>query len=54
MKKTQKIFSLEKALLLSDMGNKILYSEPNKKYPKYQVFVFKNTDKLQKDWNKLK
>ena len=52
--KIQKIFSLKKALLLSDMGNKILYSEPNKKYPQYQVFVFKYTDKFQKDCNKLK
>lgn len=52
--KIQKIFSQKLALLLSDMGNDILYSEPNKKYPQYQVFIFKNTDKLQKDWNKLK
>ena len=36
MRKIKKIFTLDKALLLSDMGNELLYSEPNKKYqPKY-------------------
>ena len=53
MKKIQKIFTLEKALLLSDMGNKLLYSEPNKKYPNFQVFIFRNTKKLQKDWKEI-
>lgn len=53
MRRLQKIFTLNKALLLSDMGNKILYSEPNKKYPQFQVFIFKNTKKLQEDWKTI-
>lgn len=53
MKKIKKIFTLDKALLLSDMGNELLYSEPNKKYPQFRVFIFKDTEKLRKDWNTI-
>ena len=53
MKKIQKIFTLNKALLLSDMGNELLYSEPNKKHPQFRVFIFKNTKKLRDDWNSI-
>ena len=51
--KIKKIFSLKRAILLKNMGNSILYSEQNRKYPKFQVFVFEETNKLLNDLNKL-
>ena len=50
----QKIFSKKVAIKLVSMGNQILYTEPNKKFPKLKVFCFVNTDKLNNDWNSLK
>ena len=50
----QKIFSRDKAIKLSDMGNKIIYTEPNKKFPNLQVFCFRNTEKFQNDWNSIR
>lgn len=53
MNKIKKIFTLDLALKLLDMGNKLIYSEPNKKFPQFQVFAFKDTEKLRKDWNTI-
>lgn len=50
----QKIFSLDKAIRLKEMGNQILYDEPNKKYPQYKVFCFIKDEKFINDWNKIK
>lgn len=50
----QKIFSKRVAIELLNMGNKVLYTEPNKKYPKFKVFCFINTEKLQVDRTKIK
>lgn len=49
----QKIFSLKTAIKLKDRGNEILFTETNKKYPKYRVFCFLKNDKLLKDWKDL-
>lgn len=50
----QKIFSKRVAIELLNMGNTVLYTEQNKKYPKLKVFCFINTEKLQVDRNKIK
>ncbi|MBZ9693407.1 hypothetical protein [Clostridium sp. M14] len=50
----KKIFSKRIAIALLNMGNKILYTEQNKKFPMFKVFCFINTDKLNDDWNSLK
>lgn len=50
----KKVFSKDKAIQLVSMGNKILYTEDNYKNSKLKVFCFINTDKLNKDWAKLK
>lgn len=52
--KIKKVFSLDKATQLSDMDNKILYTEDNYKNNKLKVFCFLNTDKLNEDWKKLR
>ena len=46
----KKIFSLDKAIKLRNMGNEVFFKEPNKKYPQYKVFCFIETDKFVKDW----
>ena len=53
MRNIKKLFTFAKALLLSDMGNELLYSEPNKKFQQFRVFIFKDTEKLRKDWNTI-
>ena len=50
----KKVYSLDKALKLRSMGNYWLYTEPNRKFPYYKVFVFEDTEKLNNDWKKLK
>ena len=50
----KKVYSLDKALKLRNMGNHWLYTEPNHKFPYYKVFVFEDTEKLNNDWKKLK
>ena len=50
----QRIFSKRIAIELSNMGNKILYTEKNKKFPKLKVFCFINSEKLQEDRSKIK
>ena len=50
----QKIFSKRVAIQLLNMGNTILFTEQNKKFPKLKVFCFVNTDKLNNDWNTIK
>ena len=50
----KKVYSLDKALKLRNMGNYWLYTEPNKKKPNFKVFIFENTIKLNDDWKKLK
>ena len=50
----KKVYSLDKALKLRNMGNYWLYTEPNYKFPHYKVFVFEDTEKLNNDWKKLK
>lgn len=50
----KKVFSKRKAIQLVDMGNNILYTEDNYKNNKLKVFCFVNTDKLNKDWLKIK
>lgn len=50
----KKVFSKNKAIQLLNMGNKILYTENNTKNNKLKVFCFINTEKLNKDWSKLK
>ena len=49
----KKIFTLDIALQLKDMGNEILFTEPNKKYPNLKVFVFRDTDKFRKDFKSI-
>ena len=49
-----KIFSKRVAIELLNNGNRILYTEENKKYPKLKVFCFIKTDKLIKDFNNMK
>ena len=49
-----KIFSKRVAIELLNKGNKILYTEDNKKYPKLKVFCFIETNKLRKDFNNIK
>ena len=53
MSRIKKIFTLDIALQLKDMGNEILFNEPNKKYPKLKVFVFRDTDKFRKDFKSI-
>ena len=53
MSKIKKIFTLDIALQLKDMGNEILFNEPNKKYPNLKVFVFRDTDKFRKDFKSI-
>ena len=52
--KIKKIFTLSKALELKKLGNDIIFTEPNRKFPHYKVFVFEDTEKLNNDWKKLK
>lgn len=51
--KIKKVFSLYKAIQLKNMGNEILFSEPNWKRKGFSVFCFEDTLKLKKDWNSL-
>lgn len=51
--KIKKIFSLDKAIQLETMGNKILFNEKNKKFPQYRVFCFIETEKLIEDWKTI-
>lgn len=53
MSRIKKIFTLDIALQLKDMGNEILFTEPNKKYPNLKVFVFRDTDKFRKDFKSI-
>ena len=53
MSRIKKIFTLDIALQLKDMGNEILFTEPNKKYPNLKVFVFRDTDKFRKDFKTI-
>ena len=46
-----KVFSRNKALKLIALGNRLIYTEPNKKKNWLSVFCFEDTDKLHKDWN---
>ena len=48
-----KIFKREIALKLISMGNKLIYTEPNKKKYWLVVFCFEDTDKLHEDINKI-
>lgn len=50
----KKVFSRDKAIQLANMGNKVLYTEDNHKNSKFKVFCFINTEKLTKDWDRLK
>lgn len=50
----KKVFSRNMAIQLLNMGNKILYTEENYKNKNFKVFCFVNTDKLNKDWKKIK
>ena len=49
--KIKKVFKLSKATELISMGNKVKYTEPNRKIPFFTVFCFENTNKLQNDWS---
>lgn len=51
MNKIKKVFKLEKALQLKQLGNEILFTEPNNKNNNLRVFCFKNTSKLKQDWD---
>ena len=53
MSRIKKIFTLDIALQLKDMGTEILFNEPNKKYPNLKVFVFRDTDKFRKDFKSI-
>ena len=53
MSRIKKIFTLDIALQLKDMGNEILFTEPNKRYPNLKVFVFRDTDKFRKDFKSI-
>ena len=53
MSRIKKIFTLDIALQLKDIGNEILFTEPNKKYPNVKVFVFRDTDKFRKDFKSI-
>ena len=45
-----KVYKLKQALNLIDKGNKLIYTEQNKKKPWLKVFCFIDTAKLHKDW----
>lgn len=49
MKKTKVIFSMKLAGKLMRMGNELLDRQPNMRDPKYDVFIFENTKKLQEN-----
>lgn len=44
----QKIFSKKLALELRKKGFKIIGTEPNYKYPQFDVYLFKKSDSLSK------
>lgn len=44
----QKIFSKKLALELRKKGFKIIGTEPNYKYPQFDVYLFKKSDNLSK------
>lgn len=48
-----KIFKKDMALDLVSMGNKIIYTEPNKKKNWLIVFCFEDNEQLHVDINKL-
>ena len=48
-----KVFSRNKALKLISIGNRLIYTEPNRKKTWLSVFCFEDTDKLHKDWDSL-
>lgn len=50
----KKVYSMDKAIQLVNMGNSILHYEENHKNKKLKVFCFMNTDKLNDDWKRLK
>ena len=49
----KKVFSLDKAMRLEQMGNSILFTVPNRKNKDLKVFCFANTLKLNKDWDRI-
>ena len=53
MSRIKKIFTLDIALQLKDMGNEILFTEPTKTYPNLKVLVFRDTDKFRQDFKSL-
>ena len=50
----KKIFSLDKAIKLKEMGNDVFFKETNKKYPQFKVFCVIETDKLLRDFEKIR
>ena len=53
MSRIKKIFTLDIALQLKDMGNEILFTEPTKRYPNLKVLVFRDTDKFRQDFKSV-
>lgn len=51
--KTKMVFKLSVAMALKDKGYKILDKIPNRNNPKLQVFIFRETEELLQDFNKL-
>ena len=49
----KKVFSLQKAIQLVNMGNKIIFTEDNWKNRRLKVFCFEDNEKLKEDWDKL-
>lgn len=48
-----KVFKRKIALELAAKGNKIIYTEPNRKKTWLSVFCFEDNDKLHKDFNTI-
>lgn len=44
-----RVFSKRVALELRNLGYKILFTEPNRGHPEFDVYVFENKNGLEKD-----
>lgn len=51
---TKQVFSKKIAIQLREQGFPILRTEVNKKYPKYDVYIFEATDEFLKAFSSLR
>lgn len=47
--KLLRVFSKKVALRLRSMGYIILFTEPNRSHPEFDVYVFENKDEIEKE-----